>query len=86
MAEMHPDVGSNTDPPDWHGSLEHQTLLQQIKAAGYLVVGTRPNGNCQAWTLAPEHSQLEFQLISTDELRRFLHHHRLNDAWGQKHR
>lgn len=86
MADEHHDVDSSMAPPNRPGSTEYTMLVQQVNSAGYLVVNSRPNGSSIVWTLAPEHSQLEFQLISTDELRRFLHHHRLNDAWGQKHR
>ena len=66
-----PDLGSlHREPP-----MEHETLLQRLKDAGYQLLETLPSAHGLIWTLSPEQSQVEFQLVGTDELLRFLNHH-----------
>ena len=75
MADEHHDVDSDLGTSHRDPSMEHQALLQRLKDAGYQVMANQPSAHGLIWTLAPQHSQLEFQLVGTDELLRFLHHH-----------
>jgi hypothetical protein len=63
------------EPSDLAPCLEHQALLQQLTDAGYQVLEMRPSDRGLVWTLMPQQSHVEFQLVGSDEVRRFLDHH-----------
>lgn len=69
MADENNAADSGLDPKT------HEALLQRLKEAGYQVLEARPTERGLIWTLAAQQSQVEFQLVGTDEVRRFLDHH-----------
>lgn len=63
-------MATHQDPTD----MDHTTLRERVQQAGYTVIDVRETGQGLVWTLAPHLSQVEFEVVGNDELRRFLAH------------
>lgn len=66
---------SGREPPASDGPdpvPEASRLRQRLDEAGYTVIGTHASERGTVWRLAPHRSQVEFELVGDDELRRFL--------------
>jgi hypothetical protein len=61
--------GRDGTPPD-----DTDALRERLDLAGYQVIGVRDTAQGEVWTLAPHRSQVEFERVGCDELRRFLAH------------
>lgn len=75
MADHNNPADPDRNGADLASTREHQALRQRLHEAGYAVLEVQPGQRGLVWTLAPQDSHVEFQLIGTDELLRFLDHH-----------
>jgi len=54
--------------------MDTTTLRERLDEAGYMVLDVRETERGLVWRLAPHLSQVEFEVVGNDEVRRFLAH------------